>query len=66
MKLRAVGSHGFTACSESASTGAKFVKLSCVTDSVASTLNFIHSSRLAEILHVVYPMLSRNITIFLN
>jgi len=51
--MRAVGSHGFTACFESASTRAKFVKMSCVTDSVVSTLNFIHSSRIAEILHAV-------------
>jgi hypothetical protein len=49
--VRAVGSHGFTSCTESPSTGANFVKLSCVMDSVISTLNFIHSSRLAESLH---------------
>ena len=33
--------------------GQKFVKLSCITDSVVSTLNFNHASRLAEIFHTV-------------
>jgi len=33
--------------------GQTFVKLTCVTDSVVSTLNFNHVGRLAEILHAV-------------